>query len=137
MVGVVLHHWTGWLGSIEAVVPTDAWAIAFRCIVSAFALDMALVLSRGSSFPVLQRWEPVVYLAYLSHGVVISCLWQVLDPVIGGPQGWAYPLFFLAAPVIALVTAHTMARALEEAPSWVRMMVSGKAAPRHQRVLAT
>lgn len=136
MVGVVLHHWTGWLAPVEAMVPPDAWLIAFRCIVSAFALDMALVLSRGRLFPVLQRWEPVVYLAYLSHGVVISCLWQALDPVVGGPQGWAYPVFFLAAPVIALLTARALARALDHAPGWLRTVVSGKAAPRRRVVPA-
>lgn len=136
MLGVVLHHWTGWLGPVEAMVPSDFWLIAFRCIVSAFALDMALMLSRGRFFPVLQRWEPVVYLAYLSHGVVISCLWEVLDPVVGGPQGWAYPAFFLAAPVIALATARALSRGLEGAPPWARMAVSGKAAPRRPRLLA-
>lgn len=136
MLGVVLHHWTGWLAPLEAMVPPDAWLIAFRCIVSAFALDMALVLSRGRLFPVLQRWEPVVYLAYLSHSVVISSLWQVLDPVVGGPQGRAYPLFFLAAPVIALLAARGLARVLEWAPPWVRMAVSGKTTPRRLRPLA-
>ena len=136
MLGVVLHHWTGWLAPVEAMVPSDVWLIAFRCIVSAFALDMAMVLSRGRLFPLLQRWEPVVYLAYLSHGVVISSLWQALDPVVGGPQGWAYPAFFLAAPVIALAVARALTRALRHAPPWVCTMVSGKAASRRPRPLA-
>jgi hypothetical protein len=130
MLGVVAHHWAGGLAPLEEMVPPDLWLIAFRCIVSAFALDMALVLSRGRLFPVLQRWEPVVYLAYLSHIVVICSLWHALNPLVGGPQGWAYPLFFLAAPVIALLTARLMARALDHAPSWIRTVVSGKATPR-------
>jgi uncharacterized membrane protein len=132
MVGVVAHHWTGWLAPLEAMVPPDAWLIAFRCIVSAFALDMALVLSASRLFLLLQRWEPVLYLAYLSHSVVICSLWQLLDPLVGGPQGWAYPLFFLAAPVISLLTARVLARSLDHAPAWICMVVSGKASLRRR-----
>lgn len=132
MVWVVAQQLFGWPVPFGAAVPADIRLLLFRAVVSAFALDMALVLSRGPAFAWLRPWEPVVYLAYLSHGVVISCIWQGLDPLVGGAQGPAYPLFFLAAPVAALLVARALSRALEPAPAWLRVAVAGKAAPRRE-----
>ncbi|GEM_PF-1502112 len=129
MVWVVAQHCLGWSAPFEAVVPQDMRLLVFRVVVSAFALDMALVLSRGPVLAWLRPWEPVVYLAYLSHGVVISCLWQGVEPLVGGPTGAAYPVFFLVAPVVALVTARVLAQGLDHAPSWLQIAVSGKAVP--------
>lgn len=130
MVWVVAQHWWGWSVPFAEMLPSDLQTLLFRAVVSAFALDMALVLSRGPVFAWLRPWEPVVYLAYLSHGVVISGLWQGLAPLVGGPSGAGYPLFFLAAPVVALLVARGMARGLDHAPAWARIALSGKAGRR-------
>ena len=119
-------HLTGASSGLDALLPGEAAQLAFRCVVSAFALDMALVLSRTRLCGTLARYEPLVYLAYLSHGVIVSCLWKVCGPLVGGAGGAAYPVFFLAMPLVVLGTARLMMRAVEPAPAWLRLVTCGR-----------
>jgi hypothetical protein len=82
----------------------------------------------GSRFLRLFRlFEPTVYLAYLSHVIVFSVLWQGLRALTGvGPLDVSYLAFFGLAPVFAIALSPVLGVVFDRFPAPVRLALTGR-----------
>lgn len=130
---VVVGHWLAPLIGAEPPVPEPVERLIFRAIVTACVLDFALLVARSRFFAVVSLYGPVAYLAYLSHSVVISALWEACEPLIGGSRGPLYVAFFLVTPAVVFAFARLAFPFIDRMPAWLQVLVRGKAAPGTRR----
>lgn len=84
----------------------------------------------------IARLEADIYLTYLMHVIVISLLWVLWQPLMGEANAPVYVVFFLAAPVVALVAGQAAGRVCDRMPPWMQRLVRGKSARRRDGVLS-
>jgi hypothetical protein len=108
----------------------EVWNLLLRVTLTAFMICLAGVLARRSIGARLAPLADAVYLAYLSHTIIISTLWQVWRAAVPQPEGPAYPIFYLAAPAAAMAAAVAAAPLLGWLPPAVQIALAGKVRPR-------
>lgn len=134
---VIGHFWFGYLMPIEAILPSESWQFMLRLIVTVCMLDFAGVVSRSNMFDWLKPNEPVAYLSYLSHSVIILTIWEGLERVIGGVDSPFYIIFFLTMPPLVFIATRWASPVIDKVPRWLQIMTRGKATDRNEKTVGT
>ena len=70
-----------------------------------------------------------VYLAFLSHTTILPVLWVLWLRAIGNEEHWAYPIFFICAPICIIALAFVMGKVISALPTPIQIGLRGKASP--------
>jgi succinoglycan biosynthesis protein ExoH len=103
-------------------VPTTA----FRLTMASTFFVMAVALSRSAAGRVVARLEPVTYLLYLSHTLLLLVLWGAWQLFFDTDLDWPYAVFFVAAPWVVLLIVMALYKLLARVPAAVQRVVNGK-----------
>jgi hypothetical protein len=106
----------------------DLQGSAFRLLMASAFMVATVLLSRVRVGRLIARLEPMIYLMYLSHVVVLLILWGAWQQVFGKHLAWPYAIFFIAAPVATLVILQKAQKGLLKLPAALQRVLVGKAA---------
>lgn len=91
----------------------------------AFLMATAYLVNSRFSASIL-IFEPSIFLTYLLHVPLFGIIWVVWSRLIGGAQDPSYGLFFVAAPVLAILAGSALGHLLNYAPSMVQAILRGQ-----------
>jgi succinoglycan biosynthesis protein ExoH len=114
--------------SLKADADIDLPGTAFRLLMASALLAASALLSRVSIGRLIARLEPMIYLMYLSHVLVLLLLWGAWQQVFGKDLAWPYAVFFMAAPVVTLVIVHAAHERLLNLPTALQRILVGRTA---------
>lgn len=92
---------------------------------SSFSVVSAAI-SRSAFGRAVERLEPVTYLLYLSHTLLLLVLWGAWQLFFDTDLDWPYAVFFVAAPWVVLLCVLGLHKLLVRAPTVVQCVVNGK-----------
>ncbi|MDP3824275.1 MAG: acyltransferase [Burkholderiales bacterium] len=101
---------------------------AFRLLMASLFLIATLWLSRMPLGKLIARLEPMIYMMYLSHVVVLLLLWGAWQQVFEKDLEWPYAVFFVGAPVATVLIVQAAQKGLLRLPSALQRLLVGKAA---------
>ena len=105
----------------------NALNIAKRASLTVFVLWFGSMLVMTHLGTWLSRIGAHVYLAFLSHTTMLPILWVLWLHVIGNEKHWAYPIFFICAPICTTMFAVLLGRAISSLPASIQIVLRGKA----------
>lgn len=97
-----------------------------RVMLVFLTLFLASVLIRSRFRPALERLEPVAYLTFLSHSLVLMLIWNALKLSNAPWTNNVLAAFFFVAPVVCFAIALTLKAVIDRMPSPVPQLLTGK-----------
>ncbi|HVL20434.1 MAG TPA: acyltransferase family protein [Amaricoccus sp.] len=105
----------------------EARNIVLRTLLTIGALAASLGLVATGPGRWLARREKDMFASYLLHAPLIALLWQPWRVLVGGPMAASYLVFFLAAPVAAILAGQWVDAAADRLPPALQLAVRGRA----------
>ena len=112
---------------LQADEGNDLQGSAFRLLMASLFLVATVLLSRVRIGRLIARLEPMIYMMYLSHVVVLLLLWGAWQQVFDKDLAWPYAIFFVAAPVVTLLIVQVVQKGLLTLPVALQKLLVGKA----------
>lgn len=100
--------------------------ILLRGALLVFLLVVTAWLARSSFGHFLEFFEERIYETYLSHVLLIGVLWSVWTALVGNALVLSYIIFFLLAPIFAMVAGRLLGTVIDLLPSFLQMIIRGK-----------
>ena len=72
--------------------------------------------------------EPYIFETYLAHATFIAVLWEGWEGLVGDEFAPSYVVFFLLAPVAAMVFGQALGRVTDHLPAPLQLLARGRLA---------
>ena len=101
--------------------------IAKRVALSFAMIALALAIGRSSHVQaVFDLFEPVAFLAYLSHTILAKLIWVLMGGVGVDIMGPSYLIYFFTAPALVFILCLPMRWIIDFLPAPLPVLVKGK-----------
>jgi hypothetical protein len=104
----------------------DLWTEAIRTMLAFGFLILSAALSRLKIGRTVARLEPMVYLMFLSHTVILMLLWGGWQWFFGRDAEWPFTLFYIAAPFATLFLLLGLYKIIAMMPPAAQRLFNGK-----------
>ena len=112
----------------DGVVTKAAGDIFRRGALIGLVLTVAAVLVRRGESRAFVALEPYIFETYLAHATFIAILWGLWEALVGDEFAPSYVLFFLLAPVAAMVFGQGLGRVTDHLPAPLQLLTRGRVA---------
>lgn len=99
-----------------------------RGALTVLVLTVAAFLVKRNESRAFVALEPYIFETYLAHATLIAILWQPWETVVGAEFTPSYVVFFLLAPVAAMVFGQGLGRVTDHLPAPLQLVARGRLA---------
>jgi hypothetical protein len=97
-----------------------------RLTMASIFFFVSAAICRSAFGRAVERLEPVTYLLYLSHTLLLLVLWGAWQLFFDTDLDWPYAVFFVAAPWVVLLCVLGLHRLLVRVPAVVQCVINGR-----------